>query len=124
MSENIFDCELPALHFRRFISRLYKRLKGVPLALADISVIHIRNAEGTVYEARRGRSGGWTVYRIYSSAYEKDGGRPVYEGLSLEAPLTEALNELNLRCPQCLTSNAGSYNHPARVAQLVKHVFA
>lgn len=124
MSDNMFDFERPALHFRRFVSRWYKRLKGLPFALADISVIHAHNTAGTVYEARRGRGGGWTVYRIYSSLYESGGSRPVYESLRLDTSLPEALDEMNARCPQCLGVDRRGYNHPTQIAKLIRHTFA
>lgn len=129
MSDNRFDFESKRVHFRRYISRMYKRLTHLPLSIADISVIRAVNAGGTIYEARRANADGgqdeWAVYRIYSHAYESTDkqSRPVCESLRSKLSLQDALEELNRRCPQCLTSDATRYNHPAQVYKLVQHTF-
>lgn len=129
MSDNRFDFESKRVHFRRYISRLYKRLKHQPLGISDISVIRVVNAGGTVYEARRANSDGgdneWAVYRISRHTYESTDKqtRYVVETLRSKTSLESALDELIRRCPQCLTSDATRYNHPAQVYKLLQHTF-
>lgn len=129
MSDNRFDFESRRVHFRRYMSRLFKRLKHLPLTIADISVIHAVTAGGTVYEARRANADGgddeWAVYRISRHAYESADNqtRYVVETLRSKLNLQDALDELIRRCPQCLTSDATRYNHPAQVYKLVRHTF-
>lgn len=129
MSDNRFDFESRRVHFRRYITRLYKRLKHLPLTIADISVIHAVTAGGTVYEARRANARGgqdeWAVYRISHHSYESADNqtRYVVETLRSNLNLQGALDELLRRCPQCLTSDATRYNHPAQVQKMVEHTF-
>ncbi len=121
MSNHRFDFETRLVHFRRFVSRLYKRLKHLPLTLADISVIHVASADGTIYESRRGSGENWSVYRISRHSYEgpHKQSREIIETLRGAVPLRVALDELTRRCPQCLTSDATRYNHPAQVLKLL-----
>ncbi len=121
MSDNRFDYEPRLVHFRRFLSRLYKRLKHLPLTIADISVIHVVNGDGTIYESRRGNGDDWSVYRISRHSYEGQNkqSREIWETLRQSVSLRTALEELTRRCPQCLTSDATCYNHPAQVLKLL-----
>ena len=79
--------------------------------------------------ARRANADGgddeWAVYRIYSHAYESTDKqtRYVVETLRSKLNLQSALDELIRRCPQCLTSDATRYNHPAQVYKLLQHTF-
>ncbi|MDI1227399.1 MAG: hypothetical protein PSY14_06930 [bacterium] len=121
MSDNRFDFETRLVHFRRFVSRLYKRLKHLPLTIADISVIHVVNGDGTIYQSRRGSGDNWSVYRIARHSYEGPNkqSREIWEKLRDAVSLRVALDELTRRCPQCLTSDATRYNHPAQVLKLL-----
>ncbi|HYD19262.1 MAG TPA: hypothetical protein VEF76_12370 [Patescibacteria group bacterium] len=121
MSINRFDYEPRRIHFRRFLSRLYKQWKNIPLTVEDMSVIRVTSAGGTIYEARRGHTGAWTVYRISRHSYEgiRGDGRSVWETLRQDVPVETAVAELIRRCPPCLTSDETRYNHPANVLKLL-----
>lgn len=118
MSGNWFDIEKPSTHFRRKLSRWLKKLRGEKLALEDISVMQVCDVHGTSYEARRSIDGGWTVYRVYSTSYEKKG-RTSYEKVrDVETP-EQAIGILNGICPVTQVKNTGDYNHPVQIARLL-----
>jgi hypothetical protein len=121
MSSNRFDYEPRFVHFRRLVTRLFKRLKRQPLDISDISVIHVVKGDGTIYESRRGNGDDWSVYRISRHSYEgpNNQSREIWETLRHAVPLRTALDELMRHCPQCLTSDARRYNHPAQVLKML-----
>lgn len=123
MSSNAHDHESPSRHLWRALVRRYKSFKKLPISLEDISVVQMSRADGTSYEARRDRAGGWAVYRVYGSAYGS-GMRAVHEALGIGLTLESALDMLSQRCPEGMDRNAGRYNHPRQVARLIRHVFA
>jgi hypothetical protein len=121
MSGNWFDIETPSTHFRRFLSRWTKKIRGRKLTIDDISVVQVRDRHGTSYEARRSIDGGWTVYRIYNTAYGKEK-RASYEKVRDLETLEEALGILNGICPVTHVKNSGEYNHPVQIARLLPPV--
>lgn len=118
---NWFDIETPSLHFRRKMSRLLKRLSGRKLTIDDISVVQVKDKHGTSYEARRSNDGGWTVYRMYTTSYEKTQ-QQMYEKVTDTETVEQALEVLSTICPVTQMKNTGSYNHPAQIARLLPPV--
>jgi hypothetical protein len=118
---NWFDIETPSLHFRRKMSRLLKKLSGRKLTIDDISVVQVKDRHGTSYEARRSIDGGWTVYRMYTTSYEKTQ-QLMYEKVTDTETVGQALEVLSTICPVTQMKNTGSYNHPAQIARLLPPV--
>jgi hypothetical protein len=123
MSRNAHDHESPYLHFWRALVRRYKIFKKMPISLEDISVVQMSRPDGTAYEARRDRVGGWAVYRIYGSAYGRHV-RAVHEALGTGLSLEAALDMLGQRCPEGIGRNEERYNHPRQVARLIGYTLA
>jgi len=115
---NWFDIEKPALHFRRKMSRWLKKFNGKKLTIDDISVIQVYDIHGTSYEARRSIDGGWTVYRIYNTAYGKNK-QVSYEKIRDVETARQAVDILNGICPVTEMKNTGDYNHPVQIARLL-----
>lgn len=121
MSGNWFDIEKPSTHFRRKLSRWFKKLRGEKLAIEDISVIQVRDTHGTSYEARRSIDGGWTVYRVYTTSYGKEN-RVMFEKVRDIETVEQALDILNGICPAAQMKNTGDYNHPVQIVRLLPPV--
>lgn len=115
---NWFDIEKPSTHFRRKLSRWMKKLSGKKLTLDDISVVQVKDRHGTSYEARRSNDGGWTVYRVYTTAYEKTK-QVMYEKVRDIETIEQALAILGGVCPVTQMKNTGDYNHPVQIARLL-----
>src|SRR4051812_1278703 len=119
MSKHIHDHETPAKHLRRRVTRWIKFFRHEPISLEDISVVQMSERSGTSYEARRDMTGGWSVYRIYNTAYDKTTNRAVHETQGTGLTLESALELLRTKSPEGMAHNPDVYNHPSMVARLI-----
>lgn len=124
MSKHIHDHETSGRHFRRSMTRWIKFFSHEPISLEDISVVQMSERSGTSYEARRDMTGGWSVYRIYNTAYDKTTNKAVHETQGVGMSLESALELLRSKSPEGMARRPRVYNHPSMVAKLIHYEFS